>query len=392
MKPSASFDKMKNCMRLLLTTVFLVLLWLPTLDSLFDLDKAPWFNEKRELAAFPDITLNVKGLRTFPAGLEAYFNDHFGFRRQLIRCEQEWKHEFFKETSSRPDVIIGRDGWLFYTAQQMMENYRGLKTFTPEDLQNWQALLEKRRDWLARRGIKYLCVIPPDKHSIYPEYLPAWMTKVQPQTKLDQFFSYMRTHSTVEVLDLRPALLEAKQTARTYFYTDSHWNSYGGFIGYQSLLRSLARQLPDLGEPLPNEAFEATPWQEKGGDLELLLGIDMAEREGVLLTALPSLQFPAIIEDINISVKQWPKDMEPVYTENPSKKYTLLTFRDSFLRAWIQLLGYHFKRAVHIWQYNWNIDLIDREKPDVVIDEILERFFNELDTRQLMTEDGLPRL
>jgi alginate O-acetyltransferase complex protein AlgJ len=390
MKPSESFNKMKSCMRLLLATVFLILLWLPTLDSFFDLDKAPWLNEKREPATLPEITLNVNGLRTLPAGLEAYFNDRFGFRRQLIRWEQAWKHDLFKEASSRPDVMIGRDGWLFFTGKQMIENYRGVKTFTPGELQNWQTLLEKRRDWLARRGIKYLCVIPPDKHSIYPEYLPAWMTKVQPQTKLDQFFAHMKAHSTVEVLDLRPALLEAKKTARTYLYTDSHWNSYGSFIGYQSLMRSLARQLPDLDEPLPFEAFELTPWQEKEGDLTILLGQNMEEREGVLLTVLPTLQLPVTTKDISIFVRQWPKDKEPVYTENPVRKYTLLTFRDSFLGSWTPLLGYHFKRAVHIWQYNWNIQVIEREKPDCVIDEVLERFFNELDTKQMIKEDGLP--
>ncbi|MEI9865253.1 MAG: hypothetical protein WDN00_12025 [Limisphaerales bacterium] len=45
---------------------------------------------------------------------------------------------------------------------------------------------KKRRDWLAKRGIAYLFVVAPDKHSIYPEELPGWAVKVRPQTKLDQ--------------------------------------------------------------------------------------------------------------------------------------------------------------------------------------------------------------
>jgi hypothetical protein len=53
------------------------------------------------------------------------------------------------------------------------------------------------------------------------------------------------------------------------------------------------------------------------------------------------------------------------------------------------LLGYHFKRTVYIWQYQWNRQVIDRQKPDVVVDEILERFLNDLDTRKLMQDDGL---
>jgi alginate O-acetyltransferase complex protein AlgJ len=200
----------------------------------------------------------------------------------------------------------------------------------------------------------------------------------------------MKAHSTVDVLDLRPALLEAKNTARTYLYTDTHWNSYGGFIGYQSVMHSLTRQLPELEGPLPLEAFEFTPFQASGGDLSTMLGQDMAEREGFQLTARPPLQFPSAREDINIYPKQWPKYMGPFYTENPSGKYRLLMFHDSFSNSWIPFLGYHFKRVVYIWSYGWNIPVIEKEAPDVVVDEILERSFNEADPKQLLKEDGLP--
>jgi hypothetical protein len=330
----------------------------------------------------------MNSLRALPAGLEAYYRDHFGFRKQLISWDKKWKHKLFRE-EIYPDVIIGRDGWLFYTGQHMLEHFRGIKTFTPEELKNWQSLLEKRRDWLALRGIKYLFVIAPDKHSIYPEYLPDWITKVGP-TKLDQFVAYMKAHSTVEVLDLRPALLEAKETARTYQYTDTHMNFYGGFVAYQALVRALSRQLPGLGEPLPYEAFALELSQQKGGDLAVMLGRNMTEKDFISLVPRPPLQLRLAQTDTNIFVKRWPEDTEPVYTENPSRKYTLLSYRDSFSCSWMHFLGYHFKRAIYIWQYNWNSQVMTQQKPDVVVDEILERLFNELDTTQLMKDDGLP--
>ena len=90
----------------------------------------------------------------------------------------------------------------------MIEHFEGVNQFAAQDLEDWKALLEHRRDWLALRGIKYIFIVAPDKDSIYPEYLPDWMTKVRSHTKLDQFFDYMHLHSTVEVLDLRPTLLE----------------------------------------------------------------------------------------------------------------------------------------------------------------------------------------
>ncbi len=201
MKPSVSFDKMKSCMRLLLATVFLILLWLPTLDSFFDLDKAPWLNEKREPATFPENHAECeRSCAPFRPVWRLTLMTILVFADNSSVGNKAWKHDLFKEASSRPDVMIGRDGWLFFTGKQMIENYRGVKTFTPGELQNWQTLLEKRRDWLARRGIKYLCVIPPDKHSIYPEYLPAWMTKVQ---AADQVGSVLRPYEGT--LDSRSA-------------------------------------------------------------------------------------------------------------------------------------------------------------------------------------------
>jgi len=388
MKHSRSFERVNNGMSLLLSIVFLILLWLPTLDSFFNLDRVPWVNEKRPPAKFPQVILSVNGVRALPAGLEAYFSDHFGFRRRLIRCEQKWKHELFRE-ATHPDVMIGRNGWLFYTGEQMIEHFRGAKLFTPEDLKNWQALLEKRRDWLANRGIKYLFVIPPDKHSVYPEYLPDWLTKVGPQTKLDQFIAHMKTHSSVEVLDLRPALLEAKKTGRTYLYTDTHWNAYGAFFAYRAFMRALARQLPELGEPLPYEAFDTASSEEKGGDLAVLLGQTMAEKDVVNLNPRPPLRLQETKEDISIFAKQWPKYTQPVYTENPSRRYSLLSFRDSFSNSWTAFVGFNFKRSVYIWQYNWDGKVIEREKPNVVVDEMLERMFNLQDPKKLMKDDQL---
>jgi alginate O-acetyltransferase complex protein AlgJ len=51
-------------------------------------------------------------------------------------------------------------------------------------------------------------------------------------------------------------------------------------------------------------------------------------------------------------------------------------FRDSFATYLIPFLGYHFQRSVYIWQRPWDLALIEREKPDVVIDEMLERYLD----------------
>ena len=167
-------EQVKLRMAVVLMLCFGVLLWLPTLDFFFGLDQTQKPDENRAIAKLPVLPASLAGLHDFPAGLDAYFRDHFGFRNRLIRWERRWKHDLFKESAS-PDVIMGRNGWLFFSGDYMMEHFEGLRVFPAEELRNWQTLLEKRRDWLARRGIKYLFVITPDKQSIYPELLPEWL-------------------------------------------------------------------------------------------------------------------------------------------------------------------------------------------------------------------------
>src|SRR5476651_259331 len=129
-----------------LAVLSMIMIWLPALDTFLHLDKASMPNENRAPAQFPEFQSGPESFREYIAGLEGYYNDHFGFRKRLIRWQHRWKNKLFKESSS-VDAISGRDGWLFYSGEDMIENVQGLNPFTPEQLKTWQRLLESRRDW-----------------------------------------------------------------------------------------------------------------------------------------------------------------------------------------------------------------------------------------------------
>jgi hypothetical protein len=376
MNPETSARQFKRGPAWLLVSVFFVLLWLPLADSAFHLDRSQMIDERRALAQFPQFSPALAGLHDFLSGLDDYYNDHFGFRNRLIRWDHRWKRKWFHDYALA-NVMIGRDGWLYTTSSDMIARYRGLRSFTPPQLEAWRAVIENRRDWLAKRGIKYLLVIPPDKESVYPEFLPGWMVRVRPDSQLDQFFAYMKAHSTVQILDLRPALLEAKKTGLAFQRTDTHWNFYGSFAGYQALVRALGRQLPGLGEPLPLDAFDRHVASQKGGDLANMLGQEQSlpEREFVQFTPRPPLAALVLQTNVQILPKNWISFKVPVFTENPAAKYKILLFRDSFANGWLPLLGYNFKRAVYIWQPEWDAGVVEREQPDVVVNEMVERLF-----------------
>ncbi len=358
------------------------LLWLPMLDTFFHFDYAPAPNEKRLLAAFPKLEPGVGGLKKYLAGLEAYFNDHFGCRKCLVLWNNKWKWELFRDQSLRHESIVGRDGWLYLAECQMVEHYRGVLQLTPQDLSDWQMLLERRRDWLAQRGIKYIFVIAPDKPSIYPEFLPLWLTKVRPETKLDQFFAYMRAHSTVEVLDLRAPLIAARKIAPTYFQTGTHWNQFGAFESYQDLIKALSKdQLPGL-MPVPLESFDLTNRLEPGSDLADFLGLTLTESNAVHLIPKPGLP------PLETSVV--PRDKPgPLFTKNPQARGCAIVFQDSFGRYWAPFLGYNFGEVGYVWQYNFDPALIEKKNPMVIISEMVERNFNVTDPGKLQAGETL---
>jgi hypothetical protein len=233
----------------------------------------------------------------------------------------------------------------------------------------------------------------PDKQTIYPEHLPDWLREHgQPNTKREQFSAYLRSHSKAPVLDLREPLHDAKEQGPLYFFTDTHWNAQGAFIGYQALIRKLSEQMPGL-EPLSQEMFV---WQRasdsKGMDLARLLGQEEQIREKALVDVeiRPPLQvFPLTALATTRLDKQWAPKTEAVLTVNPNRIGKLIIFRDSFSGYWVNFLSQHFREVIYLWQYNWDKEFLEREQPDVVVDEITERLFNLCDPEKLLLEDNL---
>ena len=376
----------------LLIFLFAALLGLPTADYFFGIDHSPVPGENRLPAPVPQFTnRTIAGAQQYVAASETYFNDHFGYRKRLVRWFQQWKLRLYHDQSGTK-VVVGRDHWLYIGEQQMVDHYLGLAKFTPAELQTWQKLLEKRRDWLRQRGIQYLLVIPPDKQSVYPEFLPTWLTDAVPknrETKLDQFLNFMHAHSTVEILDLRPVLVAAKKTMPVYLQNDTHWNLYGGFITAQEVLKTLARDISAV-PPLNPADFQWTNVPATGGDLAKMIGTEAAEKNRFAFQAGPNL--PVLSTNENDHFKSnWGVKMV-FTTENPEPlRHNLVVFRDSFGEAWQSFLGYSFKRAVfELNDQEFSTELISSNTPAVVINEMLERYFDTTDPAEMLKMDALP--
>jgi hypothetical protein len=298
-----------------------------------------------------------------------YFDTHFGFRQQLVHA-----HAFTSirtmNISPSPAVIKGRDGWLYYADDDALEDYESATPMSEAELRGWANTLVSTRDVLRAHGIAYLFVLAPDKHVIYPEHLPESIHRVRPTYRMDELLAYLRQHTDLSVLDLRPALIARKQVEQVYFRTDTHWNDAGAFAGYQDILRAASRAVGSLS-PQDRSNFTPVERDEPGGDLAEMLGVPdlLRERSTYLEPRVPRrarlLEPPTLREGYEVA---------RVVTEVPDSKLPrLVMFRDSFATRLIPLLSEHFSRAVYQWQTDVDLDLVAQEKPALVIHEMVGR-------------------
>ena len=113
-------------------------------------------------------------------------------------------------------MTTGRDGWMFLGSVKPGYQHYGdpfgdwlnINRFTQKELERFGTKIQATQDWLKQRGIAYLYVIVPNKHTIYPDKLPEYLSKQFPKSATDQVADYLRTHTEVNFVDLRAPLLE----------------------------------------------------------------------------------------------------------------------------------------------------------------------------------------
>ena len=272
----------------LIISIFIAALFVPGLFGLLGFDVLPGFTENRTLAKFPSGEFRNLDFRSFSNKLDAFANDHFGFRPILIHTIGRLKLAL--HASSSPFVIIGSDGWLFsggwagaggfgavFGPWWDWDEDRGTVQTDPKVLETWRATIIQRASWISKRGTHFLFAIAPIKETIYPEYLPGWLQRSGQQTRLKQFTDAMND-SGVDVLDLAPALLQAKQIGQNLYYKgDTHWNNLGALYAAVAIVNHLHQEVPSVpGASVSN--YTVVPAQVTSSpDLALQLGITMTD-------------------------------------------------------------------------------------------------------------------
>lgn len=379
--------------KIVLLIVFGLALYIPLISGIYQKDKLLSKVEQRNLAklpAFPDSTTDIK---KYPEAFNSYYSDHFGLREQITEIYFSLMYKFGAQNSVG-EVTFGQDGWMFLGNIKPVPHMYGdpmgdainKNLYTEKQLAQFARSIVAIKNWLNKQGIAYIYVIVPNKHTIYHEKLPSYISKMNQESAIDQVLNYIQAHTDVMILDLRQALFEEKKKHQVYFKHDSHWTYYGANAAQFEIMKKIKTFFPEQIKP---EYFEDHQFQissRLGGDLS------KSAKTGLIVEKLafpvPKTGCKPKKSLVNTGVTK-----EKSFTLLcPTQKLNAVIFRDSFFAFLQGSIARYFQRSTYI-EAKLNFRLlqkyIQQEKPDIVIDQVLERIFPYQPTEEFLFANKL---
>lgn len=324
-------------------------------------------HENRELAPFPEVSLqNYAG---FSKGFDDYYNDHLQFRSQLVTLNSLTDYFVFRRSPS-DQVLIGRDGWLFYCAKEdgdPISNYMGENLCSDDELAYIASRVIEQRDALAAKGIEFVIFIAPNRERVYPEYMPAAYGAPAEEYTAKQIIDYLKANTDIRVVYAYDDLMAARSTVddNLYYKTDTHWNWLGGYVGTRSLMRELGHDIPALDDPQYTILSDGEPVSTM---------VDLMGLNGWIKVDDNNPRLEGVDEN-GVELKSFDYYRDTIESESDADdKRKIFVLKDSFAYYMQPYTAAQFAESVFVHKLYYSPELIDEYSPDIVVWEMVERY------------------
>ena len=342
------------------------------------------------MVRLPKLNLEANRIQNFFGKTEAYLSDRLAFRQDFLRFGSIIENGLGIRKYSK-NVIIGQDGWLFYRPSynaSMVENLNGIPD--TQTIEGWENYFGEIKGYLDSLDIDFIIMIVPDKHSVYPEYLPTYYQN-QKKTLLDRFTAQSKN----PLLSLQLPFQQTKKTSNTplFYKTDTHWNLFGAYLAYENIMARLPvfydlnhviLQEGDFKEKSFNSVFDlikqlnAYDYYE---DVEISLDHGKVGNGSFLEEFPHAPEQEAIVKNIGVGSNIF----DSPNVTNDSKEGTLLVFGDSFVGNLSPYLNATFHTIVYRHYTKGSSltieELVELYNPDFVLFEMVERKLADLNTK-----------
>lgn len=339
--------------------------------------------EQRNLAGFPVTKNDETGkLDISRDSLQNWLSDNIGLRSQMLKLCVNFKYKALGQSTSEK-ILIGKDGWLFYTIDNNTKIATGEYPLTEDDLKTIAKNQQAISDYYKSVGSKYILMLTPSKVSIYPEYLPG-SDKTVKKTPVDIVAEYLRENTDVIVYNAKEVLLEAKdnEAGQLYHKTDTHWNEKGAYYVYKGLHQTMTENGILNDEPIQPTFKDG----EYKGEFSFMLGdLDILPAEPAPIASWEmqssEVKEGALYELVQQKENQYGTHQGANLFSNPNKELTAQIYGDSQIetvRKIPQMLSEHFSTFVKYSVRNVSVLVDEAVNPDVVIFSCSERYINPL--------------
>ena len=353
--------------RLLPALVFVYWVFYPFVANLFSsnaelLDNRPLKTKPTELSL------------DFPKEFEAYYNDTFAGRKRLLKKYGKIQYKLGIDNGI---TILGQKGWAFYDSAKVPDGYTlidyfGEVRFSEDELRQMAQGIEKARAFYARQGIDYIIIIAPNKEAMYSEFMPERLQKQRKSDKsrMDLAVEYLQQNTKVKIINFKDALMAAKKDLpmEIYFPLDSHWNEIGSYVGYTAM----ANYLNKFGYHLPVKKIS-----------EDMITVAGSQKSDLDVAGIKDTNYHvAFFDDMKIQCLKSEDNGFMMVFENPQakEKKTLFMIRDSFGVGLMPYLNKAFQKTIYAHNKHNKREqleaLIKEYKPDIMVDELVERYFD----------------
>lgn len=271
-------------------------------------------------------------------------------------------------------AVVGKKDWLFFTGEMSLQNYQKVEPLNVSNIKKLVTIFSQLDETVKEYGGTFLVIIPPDKSTVYPQYMPDEIPVIGQTTSLDRLIERVGKYSDVRLLDLRPVLLQASNSSQVYYKTDTHWNCLGAFYAYQETLSAISQDYPNI-KTYTLEDFDILSYETDGFDIARMMEAKVID-SGV--SFVPRFE-TKISLDKDYSSLYNISSLRTVKNLTNSDQPDLMIFHDSFYDACLNnFFEPTFGRTISLHYFDVELvamlDMIQEEKPKVVIVEFVERF------------------
>ena len=255
------------------------------------------------------------------------------------------------------DVLRGAGDWLFEgaTPNRASAQVSGDVRLSERALGRWQFALEARKAWLRKAGAEYVCLIAPATHAVHPEFLPPTMV-LSHERPVKQLLEHLAAERS-PVCPLYPLREFHESEWATHTSHDSRWNAHGAFVAYRLVMEEVAARHDVRVLDRDDMGFA---WREALGDLGYRVHPEVRR---LSLVGRPWPQSGWLAEDNCVAGEgrrlvtrcSWVPDTTCVVLGDWSAYQMLVPLGDSFRR----MVFAHVTTLDH--------ELVEQERPDVVI-------------------------